>query len=121
MGRMRVLLADDHPKVRWALRTFIREKPNLTVVGDVSDANDLLVQALALQPDLILLEWELSDWAAGKLLSELRRLDLAARVVVLSWQPGSEQDALDAGADCFVNKASGPQELLSALDRCMGR
>jgi DNA-binding NarL/FixJ family response regulator len=118
---MRVLLADDHPKVRWALRTFMREELELTVVGEVSDASTLLSQASALQPDLILLEWGLSDWPTGKLLSELRSLDLGARVVILSWQPGTEQDALDAGADGFVSKTNGAEQLLVALRPYVGK
>jgi DNA-binding NarL/FixJ family response regulator len=93
----------------------MRENPELTVVGEASDADALLSQALALQPDLILLEWGLSDRPAGQLLAALRALNPSARVIVLSWRPGSEQDALAAGADRFVSKADGPEELVSAL------
>lgn len=106
---MRVLLADDHPKVRWALRTFIEEEPGLTIVGEASEVDSLLSQAVALQPDLILLEWELDGRPGDKLLSALRALDLPARVVVLSARQESERDALAAGADSFVNKADGPE------------
>ena len=118
---MRVLLADDHPEVRWALRTFIEEVEGLTIVGEVSEANTLLPQALALQPDLILLQWELHGQPGDKLLCALRALDLPARVIVLSWRPESEQDALAAHADGFVCKADGPQQLLTVLQRWMGK
>lgn len=89
----------------------------MTIVGEASGADTLLSQALTLQPDLILLEWELAGWPVDKLLSALRALDLSARVIVLSWQPESEQAAMDAGADGFVSKASGPEELVAALRR----
>jgi DNA-binding NarL/FixJ family response regulator len=112
---MRVLLADDHTQIRWALRTAIREEPGLTVVGEVSDAKDLVSQAQALQPDLILLEWELPGRREGDLLSSLRTLDLQPRVIVLSQRPESEKAALAAGADAFVSKAEPPEQLLSAL------
>jgi DNA-binding NarL/FixJ family response regulator len=114
---MRVLLADTHPKVRWALHTFIKEEPGLTIVGEAKGADTLLSQALTLQPDLILLEWELTGWPVDKLLAALRALDLPVRVIVLSWRPESEQDALDAGAAGFVNKAGGPEQLVAALRR----
>jgi len=116
---MRVLMADDHPKVRWALRTFIEEEPGLTTVGEVSEPDTLLSQALTLQPDLILLEWELHGWPGDKVLSALRALNLPAQVIVLSWRPESERDALAVGADGFAGKADGPAQLLTVLRRLM--
>lgn len=114
---MRVLLADDHPKVRWALRTFIKEEPGWIIVGETSGADTLLSQALVLQPDLILLEWELPGWAGDKLLSALRALDLPSRLIVLSKSSETERLALAAGADAFVSKANGPEQLLAVLHR----
>jgi len=118
---MRVLLADHHPKVRWALRTFIGEEPEFTVIGEASDADTLLSKARTLDPDLILLEWELAERPVGEALSALQALHLRAQVVVLSWQPGIEQIALDAGADGFVSKAHGPETLLAALRELMDK
>ena len=116
---MRVLLADGHPKVRWALRTFIQEELGFTIVGEAPDADALLSQAPSLRPDLILLEWELSGQPAGGILAALRTLDLQAQVIVLSLQPGSEEAALEAGADAFVSKANATESLLIALRRLM--
>ncbi|MFO7917589.1 MAG: response regulator transcription factor [Anaerolineae bacterium] len=112
---MRVLLADDHPKVQQALRVFITEEPDLHIVGEVSKVETLLSQTRGLQPDLILLSWELEGCPGEKLLCDLCALGLPTRVIVLSWRPECEQDALAAGADGFVCKAAGPQPLLAAL------
>jgi DNA-binding NarL/FixJ family response regulator len=114
---MRVLLADDRSEVRWALRTVIREEPGLSVVGEVSDTEDLLAEVQALQPDLILLEWELPGQPVEELLSVLRVLDGQPRVIILGQEPGAEQAAYVAGADDFVNKANGAEKLLCALRR----
>jgi len=114
---MRVLLADGHTQVRWALRTAIGEEPGLTLVGEVSKAEDLMSQAQTLQPDLILLEWELPSGSTGELLSALRALGLQAKVIVLSRRPECEKAALAAGADAFVSKAAPPEALLLALRR----
>jgi DNA-binding NarL/FixJ family response regulator len=114
---MRVLLADGHARARRALRMFIAEVPGLRIVGEVSEADTLLREALILQPDVILLDWELRGLPAGKLISALRGLNLSARVIVLSWRAESERGALAAGADGFVSKASGPEPLLAVLRR----
>ncbi len=112
---MRVLLADDHRQVRWALRTVISEQPGLVVVGEVLEAGDLLGQAQTLRPDLVLLAWELSGQQGEHLLSSLLALDPRLRVIVLSRQPEAKPAALAAGADAFVSTADAPEQLLSAL------
>jgi DNA-binding NarL/FixJ family response regulator len=117
---MRVLLADDHSRVRWALRTIIREEPGWMVVGEVSRAEQCLSRALALQPDLILLEWELPGQPVDQLLSALRTLEVPPRVIILSGQPELREAALAAGADAFVCKADPPEGLLAALRALAG-
>jgi DNA-binding NarL/FixJ family response regulator len=118
---MRVLLADEHATVLWALRTVIREQPGLTLVGEVLDMDSLLVHAQTLQPDLILLEWESLASPAACTLSVLRQLEFHPRVLVLSRKPESRQAALQAGADAFVSKADAPESLLAALRRLVSR
>jgi DNA-binding NarL/FixJ family response regulator len=112
---VRVLLADDHSRVRWALRTAIREEPGLVVVGEVTQAEDLLAQVHTLRPDILLLEWELSGGIAGELLRALCGLDSGPQVIILGQQPASRAAALAAGADAFVSKADGPDQLLATL------
>lgn len=112
---MRVLLADHHSQVRWALRTAIKEEPRLVVVGEATEAEALLSQAQALRPDLILLEWELPGQPVEEVLSTLRAYSNGCQVIVLSRQPECETAALAAGADAFISKAAAPEELLTAL------
>jgi len=90
------------------------------LVGEAVESEDLLSQARALRPDLILLEWELPGRPVGNLLAALREVDPLARVIVLSREPESQEQALDAGADVIVSKANGPEELLTAFHRLAG-
>ncbi len=112
---MRVLLADDNANVRWALRTALKEERGLSVIGEAATSQDLLSQTEALQPDLILLEWELPGQAGEILIRGLRSLAVGSRVIVLSSQPGARRAVLTAGADAFVSKADTPEQLLAAL------
>jgi DNA-binding NarL/FixJ family response regulator len=114
---MRVLVADTHPEVRWALRTVVGEEPGLTMAGEVSDSEQLVRQARTLRPDMIILEWELPGRPAEDLLAALSSSNHGTRLIVLSRQPEAKQAALAAGADAFVSKADAPQELLEALRR----
>jgi DNA-binding NarL/FixJ family response regulator len=117
---MHVLVADGHTQVRWALRTAIKEAFNLVVIDEAQDAHALLDQARILEPDLVLLEWELPGLPVGPaLVAALRALTPGCRVVVLSRLPEARQAALAAGADLFVSKSAAPQQLLAALRTLM--
>jgi len=101
---MRVLLADDQPRVRFALRVLLERQPELKVVGEAIAVEGLLVQTEATRPDLLLLAWELPGLAAVGSLSALRRICPGLFVIALSGRPEARRAALAAGADAFVSR-----------------
>ena len=112
---MRILLADDQPKLRLGLSLLLEQEEWARVVGEAADADSLLELAEKRQPDLVLLDWSLHRTGKLDLLSALHGLCPGLAIVVLSGQPEAEQDALDAGADAFVSKADPPEMLLAAI------
>ena len=116
---MRILLADDQPKVRLGLRLLLEQEEWASVVGEAAEAESLLMQVEESQPDLVLLDWSLQSSDRPDLLPALRGCCPELAVVVLSGQPDAEQQALGAGADAFVSKAD-PPELLLATIRAVG-
>jgi DNA-binding NarL/FixJ family response regulator len=115
---MRILLADGRPKVRFALRVLLERQPGLEVVGEASDACQLMTQVGEIGPDLVLLGWELPGLTAPESLSSLRDVCPGLSVIALSGRPEARQVALAAGADGFVSKVDPPDRLLAAVDRC---
>jgi DNA-binding NarL/FixJ family response regulator len=111
---MRVLIADDQPKVRYALQVLLNQENGMNVVGEVAEAEDLLALAEATRPDVVLFDWGLPGAAAPDLLSALRTVSPGLWVIVLSAWPGARQAALSL-ADAFVSKADPPEKLLNAL------
>lgn len=112
---MRILLADDQPKVRLALRLLLEQEQGVSVVGEAADAKGLLAQIQATGPDLVLLDWGLRSSAGQRLLATLHEVCPGLSVIVLSGQPGVEEAALAAGAHAFVSKADPPEQLLTAI------
>jgi NarL family two-component system response regulator LiaR len=53
---IRILVADDHPIVRKGLHTLISSEPDLEWVGEAADGVEAVEQALALRPDVILMD-----------------------------------------------------------------
>jgi DNA-binding NarL/FixJ family response regulator len=118
---MRILLADNQPKVRFGLRVLLERQPGLKVAGEATSAEELLAQTETTCPDLLLLDWELPGLAGGDLLSALRAVCPDLFVIVLSGRTEVRRAVLDAGADAFVFKCDPPERLLAAVGDCSAR
>lgn len=112
---MRILLADDQVRVRSALQMLLKEEPGMKVVAEVAEAETLLAQIRATQPDLVVLDWGLPGLRAVGSLPALRLVCPDLAVIVLSGRPEAGREALAAGADAFVSKVEPPEHLLAAL------
>jgi DNA-binding NarL/FixJ family response regulator len=115
---MRILLADDQARVRYALRVLLAQQPGLEVVAEVVNAEDMLAKLKAACPDLALLDWELPGLAEAGGLAAIRKLCPRLTVTVLSGRPGARRAAQAAGADAFVSKGDPPERLLAVVREC---
>ena len=112
---MHILLADRQPKNRTALRRLLEQEPELSVVGEAVEARDLLAQAQAVHPALVVLDWELPGLQDTCLLRALHRLGWPLKVLVYSNRTEARQEALGAGADAFFSKDEPMEWLLITL------
>jgi len=115
---MRLLLADDRPKTRFALRALLRLQTGLAVVGEAATAGELLALAEQTSPDVVLLDWGLQGLQADELLPALQSICPNIYVIALSSRPEVRDAALAAGADAFVSKIDSPERLLMAIADC---
>lgn len=112
---MRIVLANGQPHIRSALQILLKYEPEVYVVGEASDARNLLAQLRAIRPDAVLLDWGLPGLAAMGSLPALRANCPNLLIIVLSGRPEVRQEALSAGADVFVSKIEPPEGLLATL------
>ena len=112
---MRVLLADDQPKVCSALRLLLNQQPGIEVVGETAEAEALSACVENTDPDLILLDWELPGLSHNGGFPALRARYPNLKVIALNGQPEARITALKAGADAFVSKVDPPERLLGTL------
>lgn len=115
---MRVLLADDEPKVRSALRLILEQLKEVETVEEVTDVSGLMDRLKNSPPDLLLVDMELPGLCSGPLIADLRR-DAPFKVIMLSGRCQTPQIALASGADAFISKCEPPDRLFAAL-RAMG-
>ena len=95
--RPRVLLADDHTRLREALRDLL-EEIGFEVVGESGDGADAVAMARQLEPDIVVIDLRMPV---------LNGLD-ATQVVVLSAfeSPELERQAREAGAFAYLDKGT---------------
>jgi DNA-binding NarL/FixJ family response regulator len=115
---MHILIADNRPKVRFALRVLLERQPKIESVQEAVHAEDLLSRLEKASPDLVLIGWELPGLASVGSLPALRRACPGASFIVLSGRPEARQAALSAGADAFVSKTDLPEKLLATVSEC---
>jgi two-component system KDP operon response regulator KdpE len=113
-ARIKVLVVDDEPPIRKLLRMGLG-----TQGYDILDAPDgkTAREMMAHQPDIVILDLGLPDIQGHELLRLLRSRDPRVPIVVLSSR-GDEAGkvlALDLGADDYVTKPFGMEELLARM------
>ncbi len=114
MAATHVLVIDDEPQILRALRTILTEKG--FKVSTASRGEEGLTLAAAGEPDLIILDLGLPDMDGIEVCSRLREWTRCP-IIVLSVRD-SERDkvaALDKGADDYLTKPFGIQELLARV------
>ena len=115
MKELRILLADEQERVRYGLRALLRQQLGWKVIGEAENAKDLLALVSVLEPDLVLLDWNLADMPGERILFSLRRMRQKLPVIVLSGQIEIKSTALEAGANAFFSKTSPPERLLTTI------
>jgi DNA-binding NarL/FixJ family response regulator len=114
---IRLLVVDDHPVVRQGLRTFLDLHDDVTVVGEAGDAETAVARAIALRPDVVLLDLRMPDGDGVSALRSLRTQGVACRVLILTsfTAPDAVLPAMRAGADGYVFKDIDPPALIAAI------
>lgn len=121
---MKILIVDDHPLIREALRQVLKQLDQHIELLEAPSAGKTLAAAAQHDDlDLILLDLTLPGSDGFELLRELREQYPAVPVVVLSAsdQPETVMRALDEGAMGFIPKTSNNDALIGALRLVLSR
>jgi CheY-like chemotaxis protein len=123
MGRMAgslatVLICDDEPSLRELIRISL-DGPYEFVEADDGEQSLELVRSV--RPDVVILDMMMPRRSGLEVLSEMRQEeDLAdTRVIVLTAQPGTREQALRAGADIVMVKPFEPEQIAAAVEEVL--
>ncbi len=114
---IRILIADDHPLVRAGLKNVLSEESDMNVIGEASDAHELLDLIKRENMDVVLLDISMPGRSGLDVLQELKHDKPKLPVLVFSMHPEDRYAlrALRSGAAGYMTKESPPAELVKAI------
>jgi len=114
---IRVLIVDDHPVVRDGLRGMFDRSDDVTVVGEAADGREAVDRAIALEPDVILMDLRMPGTDGVTAIRELAARGLASKVLVLTTYDTDSDvlPAIEAGAAGYLLKDASPADLQRAI------
>ena len=116
---LRVLLVDDHEVVRVGLRALIERQADIEVVGEAGTVRQAVSQAKRLAPDVVVLDIRLPGGSGLDACRQIKAERPETRIIILTSFPDDEVllDAIAAGADGYILKQIGSDDLIQALER----
>lgn len=117
-GRPRVLVVDDLPIMRAAVRRLL-ELAGMTVVAETGGADETAAALGALAPDVVVIDLRVNRLDAVGVIRKARQSHPATQIVVHTGSSQSEllARAVEAGATGVPSRDGTPWELLRAIDR----
>ena len=118
-SRPRILIVDAHAIVRRGIRNLIVGSGDLSVCGEASGAEEALVKAKTLQPDLVVLDVSLPGKSGLMLLKEIKASCPKAGILVISRYEENiyAQRVLRAGAMGYIMQRETEEKILTAIRR----
>lgn len=120
MESISMLVVDDEPVIRYALRSLFGATDGVEEVNEAGTGAEAILECEKNNPDLVITELRLSGSAAGVEICQFAKEHLdGASVMVFAADasPASVAAALNAGADSFVHKTASNAELVEAVRR----
>lgn len=117
MTPLRILIADDHPLFRKGMRTLLASMPETEVVGEATTGKETVDRALALQPDIVLMDLQMPEGGGLTAIRSLTSANPETRILVVTLFEDDESvfAALKAGARGYVLKDADEDEMIRAI------
>jgi len=117
--RITLLLADDHALVRRGFRRLLEDDPDIEVVGEASNGEDAVAQAVALRPRVVVMDSAMPGMSGIAATRAILEREPDAKVLMLSMHSEETlvRQALAAGARGYVLKSALDLDLAAAVKK----
>ena len=115
--KIRTLIVDDHPVVRFGLVHMLAAADDIEVVGELEDASDIVAMIAKTNPDVVLLDLELGDAHGEDALKKVHEAAPSVRVVIYTSHDEEKRiiQAAELGVDGYLLKGCPQGELINAI------
>jgi DNA-binding NarL/FixJ family response regulator len=116
-GPVRVVVADDHPMVRYGITAVLETAPEVELVGEAENGAELLALVRREQPDVVITDLAMPEMTGAEATAALRRAHPDVAVLVLTMHADDESlfAAMRAGARGYLLKGADRAELVRAI------
>lgn len=117
MPPLKVILAEDHSLFREMLKQNIQKIPDLEVIGEVGDGQELLELLKTTTPDLIILDISMPKLQGIEAAKEIKKLYSKIKILILTMHKSNEHvyRAISADVDGYLLKENIYADLISAI------
>ncbi|HEY3316481.1 MAG TPA: response regulator transcription factor [Bacillota bacterium] len=117
MERIKVLIADRNPLLKQGMRKLFEQDQSIDIVGEAATNDELVEKCLALNPDIVVTDVNLSGMSAVEAIKQIKRERPTVEVIVLTMQNNREYilETLKAGVIGYILKDVGSSELIRAI------
>lgn len=115
--KTQVLIVEDHQVVAEGLAALINAQDDMAVVGHAGSVADSIVRATELTPDLVLIDFRLTDGTGADAAMAIRQIRPETKLIFLTREDsdGARFAALESGASAFIHKSRAAQEVVDAI------
>lgn len=116
-GTLRIVVADDHPVVRFGVKNMLTPEKGFDVIGEANDGDDAITQTLDLEPDILLLDLSMPKLPGLEAMRAIMSRSPRVKIILLTAQITTQQviEALQIGARGIVLKESVASDLSESL------
>ncbi len=117
MGRIRILVVDDHAIMRDGIRALLALHDDIEIVGEASEGREAVEKAQELTPDVIVMDIAMPSMDGLEATRRITKKDPRVKVLVLTQHDNKEYilSAVKAGSAGYVPKRALGSELVSAI------
>ncbi len=114
----RVLIADDNKIMRKTIRSILSKRPNVEVCAETADGRETVETALALRPDVLILDVRMPELNGVEAASILKKSLPQAKTILFTMFGDHVGEALAAaaGIDLVLPKVEGVASFIEAVD-----
>jgi len=123
MNKIKILIVDEYEHVRQGLRLLLELRDDLEIVGEACNGIEALQMAERHNPDVVLIDLEISKLDGFETIHLIKERQLARRVVVLTIHDDADARVRAAlvGADAFIVKGSSTEGLVRTIRTIMAK